>query len=77
MVRRARFHRRLRLLHGRLALANGDSVVRRIDDHQQVAFVHELIVSDGQLDDATSDLRCHRDDIGAYRTVARPKDAIC
>src|SRR5262249_12864906 len=35
-------------------------VVRWIDYHQQVALVHELIIYDGQLDDAVGDLRCHR-----------------
>ena len=35
--------------------------------------MHELVVDDGQLDDAPGDLRCHRDDIGAHGGVARPR----
>src|SRR5262249_42927596 len=63
---------RLRLLHGRLSLADRDAVVDRVDDHQQVALVHELVVDDGQFDDAPGDLGRHRDDISPHGGIARP-----
>ena len=45
----------LGLLHGCLGEADGDLVVGRVDDHQQVALVHELVVGDRQLDDLAGD----------------------
>ena len=45
----------LGLLHGRLGEADGDLVVGRVDHHQQIALVHELVVGDRQLDDLPGD----------------------
>jgi hypothetical protein len=63
----------LGLVHCRLSEPHGNLIVRRVDCEQQVAFMHELIVSHGQLDDAVGDLRSHGDDIGAHGAVARPR----
>ena len=71
-------HARLALLHCGLGLTDGDRVIGRVDDHQQIALVHVLVVNDWQLDDASSNLRCHCDDVGANGAVARPRCAhIC
>ena len=68
-------HARLGLLHRGLGLADGDRVIGRVDDHQQIALVHVLVVDDWQLDDAPGDLRRHRDDVGAHGAVTRPRCA--
>ena len=60
----------LGLLHRRLVEANRNLVVGRIDDHQQVALMDKLVVLDRQLDDLSGDLRRHRHDIDAHRTIA-------
>ena len=41
------------LLHGCLGEAHGDLEVGRVDDHQQIALVHELVIGDGELYDPT------------------------
>ena len=63
----------LPLRHGRLGETDGDLEVGRVDDHQQVAFMHKLVVGDGQLDDIAGDLGSHRYDVDAHRAVARPR----
>ena len=66
----------LGLLHRRLHQAHGDLEIGRVDRDQQVAFVDELVIDDGQFDDAAGDLRRYRDDVGAHRAVARPGPPI-
>lgn len=46
--------------------------ITRIDHHQQIALVDKLIVGDRKRNDATRNLRCHRDDIGTHRSVSGP-----
>jgi len=46
----------LRLPHGCLDEADGNLEVGRVDDHQQIAPVHKLIVGNRQLDDAPGNL---------------------
>ncbi len=65
--------RGLSLLNGRIGEIESDPVVGRVDDQQQIALVHELIVGHRQLDDASRHLRRHGDHIGAHRAVARPR----
>jgi hypothetical protein len=67
--------RGLSLLHGCPRQVESDPVIGRVDDQQQVALVHELIVRYRQLDDAARHLWRHGDDIGAHRAVARPRRA--
>ena len=66
-------HARLRLLHRRLGLTDGDRVVGRVDHHQEITLTNVSVVDDRQLDDAPRNLRRHRDDIGAHGGVARPR----
>jgi hypothetical protein len=40
--------------------ADRNLVVDRVDDHQQIALVDELVVGDRQLYDLSGDLRRHR-----------------
>ena len=63
---------RSRLLDRRLRLPDGDRIVPRVDQHQEIALVDELVVGDRQLHDLARDLRGDFDDIGADRAVARP-----
>jgi hypothetical protein len=63
----------LRLLHRRFGEIAGDPVVGRVDHHQQIAPVHELIVGDRQFYDPVGDFRRDGYDIGPHRAVARPR----
>jgi hypothetical protein len=56
-----------------LRLLERDPIVGGINFEQHIALVHELVVRDRQLDDSSRDLGRHRDDIGSYRAIARPK----
>ena len=66
-------HARLRQLHRRLVLTDGDLVVGRVDHHQEITLTHVPVVDDRQLDDAPRDLRSHGDDIGAHGRVPCPR----
>jgi hypothetical protein len=43
--------------YGRIGELERNLVVGRVDHQQQIAFVHELIVDHGKLDDTSGDLR--------------------
>ena len=58
--------------HRGLRLFDGDLVVRRVDLHQQVAFLHELVVVYRQRDHLARDVRRNVDDVGAHPPVAGP-----
>ena len=64
---------RLRQLHRRLVLTDGDLIVGRVDHHQQIALANGFVIHDVKLDDATRDLRRHGDYVGAHGGVARPR----
>jgi hypothetical protein len=64
---------RLRLLHRRLRLADGDGVVGRVDRYQQVTLANVFVVSDMELDDAPRDFRRHGHYVGPHGCVARPR----
>ena len=66
------FGGRSRLLDRRLRLPDGDGIVPRVDQHQEIALVDELVVGDRQLHDLARHLRGDLHDIGADRAVARP-----
>jgi hypothetical protein len=65
-------HAGLRLLHRCLGLTHGDHVVGRINDHQQIALAHVLVINDVQFDDPARHLGSDHDDRGAHRCIARP-----
>ena len=66
-------HARLRLLHCRLGLTDGDRIVGGVDHHQKIALVDVSVIDDMQFDNAPRDLGRHRDDIGAHGGIASPR----
>ena len=68
-------HAQFRLPRGdvRLRLLHGDPGTRRIHLHQQIAFLHELVVGERHRHDRARYVRRHVDDVGADAAVARPR----
>ena len=66
------FGGRSRLLDRRLRLPDGDGIIPRVDQHQEIALMDELVVDDRQLHDLAGHLRGDFHDIGPDRTVSRP-----
>ena len=76
------FGDRSRLLDRRLRLPDGDGIVPRVDQHQEIALVDELVVGDRQFHDLAGDLQgrfsrhrrgpCRRASMARPCNIARP-----
>jgi hypothetical protein len=62
-----------RLLQHGFAAADGYLVIGGVDNHQEVALAHKLIVGNFQFHDAPGNLRGHGHDVSAHRGVASPR----